>query len=222
MTTAARGAACAAAGAVASGPVAMAIVQATHPQPSWRGAEAFVDAYHPVQLLPFAAGLFLVGGLVVMIAGLVPAARPEQRGRAAAALAFASIFAALIFLNYVVQTTFVPAIAAGFTPVDAPVLAAFTMANPGSLAWGLEMWGYGFLGVATWLAAPLVDGGRLGRAAAWMFVANGVISVAGALATAASPGWVLTTAGYVAFAGWNVLIVAMAGLAVAALRRREG
>jgi hypothetical protein len=36
----------------------------------------------------------------------------------------------------------------------AVLIGALTMANPSSLAWGLEMWGYGFLSVGTWQVAP--------------------------------------------------------------------
>ena len=38
--------------------------------------------------------------------------------------------------------------------------------------------------------------------------------------TTARPGWVMTTFGLVAFAGWNLLLAVMAALALAAFRRR--
>jgi len=95
-------------GIVASGPPAFLVVSAIHPQPSWQGAEVFAQHYHPMQALPFFAGFLLVGGYVLQIASLHTLARPEQRARTASALAFTSIFAALVFFNYIVQTMLVP------------------------------------------------------------------------------------------------------------------
>ena len=81
---------------------------------------------------------------------------PVKRPVTQAALVFTGVYAALVALNYVVQTTFVPALVTHGDIADAPLIAAFTMAQPRSLAWGLEMWGYGFLGLATWLVAPVM------------------------------------------------------------------
>jgi hypothetical protein len=100
-------------------------------------------------------------------------------------------------------------------------IAAFSMANPKSLAWGIEMWGWGFLGVATWLVAPAFRDGRVERATSLAFIANGPVSIAGALWTVLRPGWVMTPAGLVAFGLWNVLLAVMASLALITFRRRS-
>jgi hypothetical protein len=92
------------------------------------------------------------------------------------------------------------------------------MANPRSLGWGLEMWGYAVLGVATWLTAPVFGNTRTGRWTRAVFVANGPLSIAGAMATALSPGWVLRPVGLGAFAAWNILSVAMIRLTVFSCR----
>jgi hypothetical protein len=94
------------------------------------------------------------------------------------------------------------------------------MSNPASLAWALEMWGYGVLGVATWLMAPVFAGRGLERWTRTTFVLNGVASVFGALATAIVPSWALTTAGIVSFVAWNGLVLLMAALAIAVNARR--
>jgi hypothetical protein len=130
------------------------------------------------------------------------------------------VFAALIFFNYVVQTAFIPVLATEYAPANGPLLAALSMANPKSLAWALEMWGWGFLGLATWMIAPVFRGSGLARAARWAFVANGPISIAGATWTAIRPGWVMTSAGLIAFGLWNLLLLFMAGLALAIFRRK--
>jgi hypothetical protein len=206
------------AGIVLSGPVSMALVT-LHPQPAWTGPEAFVRAYHPIQTVPYFTGFLLVGGSLSLIAALQTAARDPHRARATAALGFAAAFAALIVFNYVLQTTFVPALARSRSPESGPLIAALSLSNPRALGWALEMWGYGVLGVATWLVAPvLADHGRAGRVAAALFVANGPVSIVGAIWTALQPGWVMTPMGLGMFAGWNLLVFVMVALVIAAFR----
>lgn len=205
------------AGVVLSGPVGLALV-ALHPQPAWRDVDTFVRAYHPLQSAPYFLGFLLVGGSLALVAALQAMARDELRARATAALGFAAAFAALITLNYVLQTTFVPALVQGFAPENGPLLAALTLANPRALGWALEMWGYAVLGVSTWLVAPVLrDLGRAGTAAGALFVANGPVSLAGGVWTALRPGWVMTGPGFVLFAAWNALVIAMLALAIRAL-----
>lgn len=207
------------AGIVLSGPVSLVMVNALHPQPAWTGPEAFARAYHPIQTLPYFTGFLLVGGSLYLIAALQTLAGEAHRVRATAGLAFASAFAAMIFFNYVVQTTFVPALAGSGSPESAPLIAAFSLSNPRALGWALEMWGYGVLGVATWLVAPVLAAhGRAGRTAAALFVANGPVSIFGALLTALRPGWVMSPAGFGLFAVWNLLMLVMVALVIVAFR----
>jgi hypothetical protein len=64
------GALLAIAGILLSGPLAAAVIHAVRPQPQWQGARAFVEAWHPVQLLPYFCGFFFVGGCVVLVVGM--------------------------------------------------------------------------------------------------------------------------------------------------------
>lgn len=206
------------AGIVLSGPVSLALVR-LHPQPAWTGPEAFARAYHPVQTIAYFTGFLLVGGSIYLIAALQTLANEALRPRATAALGFTAAFAALIFFNYVVQTTFVPGLVRGHGAEDATLITAFSFSNPRSLGWAIEMWGYAVLGVATWLVAPVLsERGPLGRGAAALFVANGPVSIAGGVWTAASPGWVMTPAGLGLFAAWNLLMIVMLVVTIAALR----
>jgi hypothetical protein len=207
-------------GALLSGPLALIVLARLHPQPPWQDAELFARHFHPSQTFPYFVGFFLVGGYVVLMASLHGVANEEQKARTGAALAFTSAFAALVFLNYIVQTTFVPQLAKHYVPENAPIIAQFSMANPASLAWALEMWAWGFFGVATWLAATVFSSGKRDRFAASTLVANGVSSVVSALCTAARPEWVLTTAGLLSFTVWNLLVLAMSTFVFLALRER--
>jgi hypothetical protein len=167
-------------------------------------------------------GIVLVAALVVLISSLHVAAGEAARPSMNAALIFTGVFATLIFFNYVVQTTFLPSLVRPYDPSNAAIISALSMRNPTSLAWGIEMWGWGFLGVATWLAAGVFRGGGLERAAQLTFAANGPVSIVGALWTTVRPGWMMTPAGLVAFSGWNALLAVMAVLAWLACRRRLG
>lgn len=207
-------------GTILSGPISLIVVATTHPQPTWQGIDSFAAAYHPVQLLPFLTGFFLVGGFVALLAALRERVAPHHATRANAAIAFGAAFGAMIFTNYAIQSTLVPALARSLDPTERVVAGTLAMANPSSLAWAVEMWGYGVLGVATWMAAPAFNGGVLERWTARLFVANGPISIAAALMTALSPGWVHGGAGLLAFGIWNALIIVMTAMAAVSLSRR--
>jgi hypothetical protein len=72
------------------------------------------------------------------------------------------------------------------------------------------------------LVAPVFDAEtRAERVARATFVANGIVSVATALLTAAVPGWALTPAGIAGYVAWNVLVIALAAAAFFALRARS-
>lgn len=207
-------------GILFSGPLAFVWLASTHPQPPWQSAELFAKYYHPAQSLPYLAGVFLVGGYVVLMSSLHALAAEEHKAMATAALVFTAAFATLVFLNYIVQTTFIPPLATAYRDENAAVIAAFSMANPRSLGWAIEMWAWGFLGVATWLLAPVFSTGRVERWTALAFAANGVSSVAAAVWTVVDPAWMVTGPGLFAFAVWNALVFAMSSLAIASLSAR--
>jgi hypothetical protein len=208
-------------GVMVSGPIGFGIVQATHPQPAWTGPARFAASYHAIQTLPFFAGFVLVGGFAWLVACLHAIADARLRVRTTCALVLTSAFAALVVLNYLVQTSFLPQLATHYTSTNDPVISTFAMANPSSLAWCVEMWAYALLGVATWLVAPVFDGSRLEHAVSWMFFVNGPLSLGSAILTAIEPAWAMTMAGLVAFMLWNGLVAAMTALAFVALRRRR-
>jgi hypothetical protein len=214
-------AATALAGAILSGPIGIWVVGATHPQPPWSGPAEFAASYHPIQTLPYFMGMLLVGGFAALIAGLHQVAPDSARVRTTVALVLTGAFAAMIFTNYAIQTTVVPALVALRGPGDAPLVGLLTMANPVSLGWSLEMWGYAVLGVATWFAAPAFGSSSIERTTRLLFTLNGPVSLASGFATALQPGWVLTGAGFVSFAVWNLLIVVMLISTILSMRPRH-
>lgn len=207
-------------GIITSGPLAAAVIQAVRPQPAWQGTAAFVESYHPVQSLPYFFGLSFVGGCVVLVVGMYGLASVERKAACLLGVVAATIGATFIGFNYVLQTTFVPALVRAGRPEQDALMGALTMVNPASLAWALEMWGYAFLGLGSWITAPVFDRGGLERAVRWLLVANGVVGLVGAAVTVARLDWVLSPAGLLSYAGWNVLFLAALVLVGVALRQR--
>jgi hypothetical protein len=215
------GAALTIAGILLSGPIGLLAVMALQPSPPWVDAASYAQSFHPIQTLPFFGGFFLVGGYVVMMAALYQLAEERQKAQALMAVAFTAIFATLIFFNYINQTTFIPALVQAYRPAYEPVISTFSLANPLSLCWAIEMWGYAFLGVATWLTASIFHRNRVEQVTAVLMVANGVVSIVGGFVTAWSLGWVLTTPGVVSYVGWNILVLALSIFVVLSLRKRQ-
>ena len=216
----AAGATLMAVGIVLSGPIGLAVVTVTHPAAPWTSAEACAHQFHWAQTLPFYAGFVLLAGCIMVIAALFAVSNDAQRPRAGAALVATAAFTGLIAFNYVCQTTFVPALARAYDPAYAPVISTLSLQNPKSLAWAIEMWGYGLFGIATWLMASVLDRTPLERATGRLMIANGVMSLAGGFITAFKLDWVMTTAGMVNYGAWNVLMLALAALLVATFRAR--
>jgi hypothetical protein len=110
---------------------------------------------------------------------------------------------------------------AAYRPEYDPLITAFSLANPLSLSWTIEMWGYALLGLATGFSATVFHRNKVERAAALLMILNGTISIIGVIVTSFSLGWVLTVPGIVSYAIWNILVFAMAILILVSFRKRR-
>lgn len=208
-------------GIILSGPVGLALVTLLAPNPTWTDAATWAAHYHPLQTFPFYGGFLLVGGYVMTMAAIYQIAEAQDKTKALTAALLTAVFATLIFFNYVNQTTFLPALAANYAPELNPIIGLFSLANPNSLCWGIEMWGYAILGAATWLTAGIFRRNRVERVTAGLMIANGVVSILGGFITAWKLSWVFTTAGLVSYALWNVLVLALAIMMIISFRARQ-
>lgn len=192
-------------GVIFSGPVAVGLAYVFAPQPVWQGVDAFVQNYSWLQTLPYLFGFLIVGGFILFMASLSEGVQADMRPLGVTALVLTSVFAALIFTNYLLQTSFIPL----WVKSGNAILGVVTMENPESLGWSLELFGYGFLGIATALIAPLFQrGGRQG-AIRILLQLNCIVSVASAVLFPLVPGWVLTPIGLIAGMVWNLLIAVL-------------
>ena len=213
------GAVLTAVGVVTSGPLALLLVALVQPQPPWDGPATFIDSFHRIQTLPFYFGYVLVTGSILMLVSVDLLSR--NRATALTALVFMSIGGALAIANYVLQTTFIPAVVDAYTPELALLITTFSMANPTSLVWALEMWAYAFMGLGTWLAAGLFGASPLERTAKALFILNGVTSILGALIISIDLSGVFSVAGLLGYGIWNIIYLALAVVFYRVLARQR-
>ena len=193
-------------GIIFSGLVFPVLTMILCPQPEWQGADLFVKSFHPLQTATFFCGYFLVIGSLLTFMVLYLTARTEKKVWAQSALALNVIFTAIVFLNYIIQTTYVPYLAANNPPETAAVLAVFTMANPGSFAWALEMYGWGGIGISFVFMAFIFGKGKYEGSLKVLFLANGICSFASAIMTSIHMKWLFSPAGFTALVVWNTLV----------------
>jgi hypothetical protein len=194
-------------GIIFSGLVFPVLATLLYPQPRWQNPELFIQSFHPLQTATFFCGYFLVIGSLLTFVALYFISNQSKKIWAFSALAINVVFTAVVFLNYIIQTTYVPYLAANNPPETATVLAVFSMANPGSFAWALEMYGWGGIGLSFIFMAFIFEKIKLERTLKILFLANGICSVASALMTSINMNWLFSPAGFAALIIWNMLVL---------------
>lgn len=209
-------------GYVTSGPVGFLMVRVLRPQPAWTSPKVFAENYHIIQDLPFYFGFLLIGGMLMLAAGHYLNYKgddAQKRFHQLLAFGFTIVFFALISFNYICQTTFVRHLALNYKPEYDPAISSFSMANPLSFCWANEIWGYGFLGVATWLTAGYYSG--TSNIIRTLLIANGVVSIATVVFTVVDTNWLLTPLGLGAYFIWNTLMIILMILIYSYTRRLD-
>ena len=116
--------------------------------------------------------LFLGAAFLLIIVALHQIAPPDRKVLTLAALAFATVYAALISINYFVQLTWVaPRLASGRTAGLEP----FLFVPFDSFLYAVDILGYSFMSVATLFAAGVFTDGGTERVARWFLVCNGLL-----------------------------------------------
>ena len=116
--------------------------------------------------------LFLGSAFLVLMLSVHEVTRADRRIWSSAALAFSTIYTALISINYFVQLAWVgPRLSAG-RPQG---LEPFLFVPFDSFLYAVDILGYSFMSVATLFAAFAIRGGGTARIARWFLVANGLL-----------------------------------------------
>jgi hypothetical protein len=197
-------------GYIMSGPVAFVIVNLLKPQPAWVSPAVFAEHYSTLQDLPFYFGFLLIGGMLMLVAGHYLDFREDddkKKFHLLVALGWTVVFCTLISFNYICQTTFVHNLALHYKPEYDSAISTFSMSNPMSFCWANEMWGYAFMGIATWLMAGYYR--NKNNFIRTLLIANGIVSLLSAILTIINVSWVMTTIGLVSYFVWNVLMIVM-------------
>ncbi len=189
-------------GSALSGPLGYLIVNLVNKVP-WTDVNSFASGYRYIQTLPYWFGFIYLAAFIFFISLCRQMLSEKHKVLGDAALITTAVFAVLIGINYILQVGFVPK--AVHNPSE--ILAVFTMNNPDSICWLLEMFGWGFLGASTWLISPAFNGSKLQKIVKVLFIVNGAGSILAALLTPIIPtSMLLQIPGLVAYFLWNVMI----------------
>ena len=195
-------------GFIMSGPVAFLIVNLVKPQPAWVSASVFAENYSTIQDLPFYFGFLLIGGMLMLVCGHYLNYKGEVsqvKFHLLVSLGWTIVFCTLISFNYICQTTFVHNLALHYKPEYDSAISAFSMSNPLSFCWANEMWGYGFLGIATMLLSGYYK--NRNNVIKYLLITNGIVSLLSAVWIIVDVSWMMTTAGLVSYFIWNILMI---------------
>ena len=190
-------------GILFSGLVFPVLSMVMFPQPKWNNAEIFIEHFHNVQTLTFFAGYFLVISSTLLFVVLYMMANESKKVYALSGLVINVLFTSIVFINYLIQTTYIPYLANNNPPEAISMLPTFSMANPGSFAWSLEMYGWGGIGFSYVFMASIFNETIIKV----LFWANGICSVAGAIITSINMNWLFSPYGIIALVVWNLLML---------------
>jgi hypothetical protein len=201
-----RGSLLAAIGAAISGPIGLAVVALTKPQPLWKDVDLFIDSGAWIQTAPYYFGVLLAMSCLMLFIGYY--LNQPRSAMALAALICIVLYAALVLFNYMAQIAIVPNFVLHPEPEYRSAISVLSMSNPDSICWTVEMWAYGLLGLATWFASALYENSE--RTIRWLMQCNGAVSLATMVATVFGTRWVLEPVGLIGFLVWNILFITMA------------
>ncbi len=116
--------------------------------------------------------LFLGASVLVLSVSIHQLSPPDRKVWSHAAVAFATVYAVLISINYYVQLTWVaPRLAAGRTAG----MEQFLFVPFDSFLYSVDILGYSFMSLATLFAARVFNGLGVERTARWFLTANGLL-----------------------------------------------
>lgn len=116
--------------------------------------------------------LFLGSSFLVLTVSIHQVSSPGRKVWSQAAVAFATIYTALISINYFVQLTWVaPRLASG----RVAGMEQFLFIPFDSFLYAVDILGYSFMSLATLFIAMVFDGRGIERVARWFLIANGLL-----------------------------------------------
>jgi hypothetical protein len=151
-----------------------------NPITPWDGIESYASTFDFFQIASMLPGFLVVIPFLPMMAAIHYSSPPERRIFSMLGIAFAGISVAMLSFQYYSQFTVVRYNLS--TSGEQQGLGLFVLGNPHSFFWPLETLGYGFMGLSTLFAGFVFSTGVLERRIRGLFIANGVLAIAGILA----------------------------------------
>jgi hypothetical protein len=151
--------------------VAALLMALNSPTSSWQGIDAYAASFDGRQMLMLVPVLLLAPTFVVVMACIHAYAADDAKPWALLGVAFATMYATISSVTYVLQLTVVRQHLLSHETAGLDLLVSV---NPGSVARATETFGYVFMSLALLAAAPVFGGGRSERWIRYLFLANGL------------------------------------------------
>ena len=158
--------------------VSFVVLAAVFKPADWRGIETYAQSFSFLQMSNHIPVLLLTPTVVILMVCIHSVAPEQQKVFSLIAIAFSSVYAAIICTNYYIQLFVVRL---NLLEGDLDGLALLALPNLHSVVFALESIGYAFLSLATLFINPVFCGGRLESWIRWLFIINGVIGIFGAI-----------------------------------------
>ena len=140
----------------------------------WRGIEAYASTYKLIEAAPIAVGLLLIPSFLFVAACIHFRTREDMRIWSLLGFIFAAFYVHTTGLAYYIQISVVfPLLSKG----DLKGLDMLAFANPHSVMWALNYYGWFFLGVSTFLFSFVFTKGRLELWIKRLFILYGIFSL---------------------------------------------
>jgi hypothetical protein len=123
--------------------------------------------------LSFVASFLLAPTFITVMTCVHYSAPEEKKIWSHLGLVFSTVYAVMVMITYYTQLVVVRTNSLGLSPES---LKLFTF-TPGSLMFALDMLGYGFMCLATLLAAPVFYGSKLDNWIRRLFIVNGLFFI---------------------------------------------
>jgi len=159
--------------------VVLAIVTVlVFPLKSWSGIQNYAENFNLIEMANYIPATLLAPTVVILMACILSITPETKRVYSLIALAFASVYAAIIPTNYYLQL-FVVRLNLQSGTLDG--LSLLAQPNLHSVFFALETIGYAFLSLATLFVSPVFSGGKLESWIRRLFIVSGALGILGVI-----------------------------------------
>jgi hypothetical protein len=185
-----------------------------NPIVTWQGIDSYASTFDFFQIASMLPGFLVALPFLPMMAAIHYSSPDDRKIFSMLGIAFAVISVAFLGFQYYSQFTIVRY---NLIHGEYQGLGLFVLGNPHSFFWPIEALGYGFMGLSTLFAGLAFYGGLLEKWIRALFIANGLLGIAGIVAY---PLEVTTIAVLSALALWTLIFPLSTVLLAISFKRR--